>query len=110
MKIGTFSTLAMVGMFLILLSVAVSAGVNNVFARTTSYFLVRCGVFTDSTSCEDSGCYWWGGVCNTMPSAPGAVETDYCLSIEDGIQLCITTANTKYILVDVGMYQEAIQI
>lgn len=87
--------------------VSVKALSNEIYARTANYFMVRCNVFTDSATCASGGCYWWGGICNIFPSS---IDTDYCITIDEDIQLCFTTSDTKYLLINTGTYQEAIGI
>lgn len=81
---------------------------NEIYARVANYFIIRCNVFLDNPSCTAGGCYWWSGICNSMPA--GVTETDYCIKLDEELQLCFTNINTKYVIVNMGTYGEAVNV
>jgi diphthamide synthase (EF-2-diphthine--ammonia ligase) len=96
------------GLVLFSMLATARAQVASLYAKTANYFLLRCNSMTDAASCASAGCYWYNGMCNTSPEGIG--ETDYCIRLDEDIQLCFTDLNTKYLIVSMGEYGEAIDV
>ena len=86
--------------FIILLICMISVPVmasSSMYSKSSIFFKLRCNVFTNQTSCESAGCYWYDATCHPFQQISTG---EFCFDLKEDLMFCITNTNSYYIIAD----------